>query len=185
MDSVNESAASAQHWSPLGHGASAFSGSQAEDTADDVTSAAPEEDVAQQDARSPFKALSSNSPTRLRSMASGSLNEALSMKSRPPTAHDPVHASPQGHRRSQDNDDYAPTMVLGSSVLEQDSPLPANALVAYSSDDNDSLDWQNAADATQSKFPTTPIVLLLLSTAAAIASAKLTVLVIDLPLRSD
>ena len=169
MDSLNESAANAQHWSPLGHGASAFSGSQAEDIADDVTSAVPEEDPAQQGSRSPLRALSSNSPTRLRSMASGSLNEALSMKSRPPTAHDSAHASPQGHSQSQDNNDYAPTMVLKSSAFEQQSPLPANALVAYSSDDDDH--WQDAAEATESKF-LHALDEMLFSTAAAVTCAK-------------
>lgn len=156
--SAGGSAASAQHWSPLGHGASAFSGSQAAlDDRPKALSPSTAEDTdkvtGQHDARSPLRALSSNSPTRLRSANSGSLSDAISSKRRPSS----LDASTPRLRNSQvishpgdaNSDSCAPTLVLSSSASAQHSPLPANALVAYSSDEDD---WHNAVDATESKF---------------------------------
>ncbi len=155
-NSVGDSAASAQHWSPLGHGASAFSSAQAapaDDEADAVSLRLDESHNSSQEqhgARSPLRALSSNSPTRLRPANSGSLSDAASSKRRQPLLHashplpdrdQPASGSPD------DNDDiFAPTMILGPAASARHSPLPANALVTYSSDEDD---WHNAVDATE------------------------------------
>lgn len=160
-DSVSDSAASAQHWSPLGHGASAFSSAQAaaaDDEADAVSLPLDESygnSQEQHGARSPLRALSSNSPTRLRPANSGSLSDAASSK-RQPLLHAPHPPPDRGQAISDspdDNDDsFAPTMVLGPAASAHHSPLPANALVTYSSDEDD---WHNAVDATERK-PSSP-----------------------------
>ena len=161
-DSVSDSAASAQHWSPLGHGASAFSSAQAaaaDDEADAVSLPLDESygnSQEQHGARSPLRALSSNSPTRLRPANSGSLSDAASSKRRQPLLHAPHPPPDRGQAISDspdDNDDsFAPTMVLGPAASAHHSPLPANALVTYSSDEDD---WHNAVDATERK-PSSP-----------------------------
>ncbi|DBA97191.1 TPA: hypothetical protein ACH3X1_014950 [Trebouxia sp. C0004] len=155
-DSVSDSAASGRHWSPLGHGASAFSSAQAapaDDEADAVSLPLDEScgnSQEQHDIRSPLRALSSNSPTRLRPAKSGSLSDAASSKRRQPLLHAPHPPLDRGHAISaspDDNDDsFAPTMVLGPAASAHHSPLPANALVTYSSDEDD---WHNAVDATE------------------------------------
>jgi hypothetical protein len=161
--SVSDSAASAQHWSPLGHGASAFSSAQADAPADDEADAVSlpldeshDNSQEQHGARSPLRALSSNSPTRLRPANSGSLSEAASSKRRQPLSHASHPPPDRGQALSDipdDNDDsFAPTMVLGPAASARHSPLPANALVTYSSDEDD---WHNAVDATERK-PSSP-----------------------------
>ena len=155
-DSVSDSAASAQHWSPLGHGASAFSNAQAapaDDEADAVSLPLDEpygNSQEQHGARSPLRALSSNSPTRLRPANSGSLTDAVSSKHRQPllhASHPPVDRGQPISGSPDDNDDsFVPTMVLGPAASAHHSPLPANALVTYSSDEDD---WHNAVDATE------------------------------------
>ena len=160
-DSEDQSAASAQHWSPLGHGASAFSGSQAlpEDQAEDSPSLQGEDTSDSlpdhrnsAESRSPLRALSSNSPTRLRHQSKQDAGVAASTKSNAPPMRSARSALGQSHQDTNDNeDDFAPTMVLGAGPLHQPSPMPPNALVAYSSDDDD---WHNAVDATESERPT-------------------------------
>ncbi|KAL0055371.1 hypothetical protein WJX82_011399 [Trebouxia sp. C0006] len=153
-NSVGDSAASAQHWSPLGHGASAFSSAQAahaDDEADAVSLKESHDNSQEQHgARSPLRALSSNSPTRLRPANSGSLSDAASSKRRQPLLHAPHPPQDTGQAISgslDDNDDsFAPTMVLGPAASARHSPLPANALVTYSSDEDD---WHNAVDTTE------------------------------------
>ena len=153
QDSVDTSAASAQHWSPLGHGASALnvpqtlpdeqadvaSSRQSQDTCDGLqdqrTSAEP---------RSPLQALSSNSPTRQRHHSKQTAGDAVSLQSSHPAAAQPS----QGISHASKDDDAAPTVILGAAPLDQQSPLPSNALVAYSSDEDD---WHNAMDATESR----------------------------------
>lgn len=155
-NSVGDSAASAQHWSPLGHGASAFSSAQAahaDDEADAVSLKESHDNSQEQHgARSPLRALSSNSPTRLRPANSGSLSDAASSKRRQPLLHAPHPPQDTGQAISgslDDNDDsFAPTMVLGPAASARHSPLPANALVTYSSDEDD---WHNAVDTTESE----------------------------------
>lgn len=158
-NSVGDSAASAQHWSPLGHGASAFSSAQAapaDDEADAVSLPFGESYGSSQEqhgARSPLRALSSNSPTRLHPANSGSLSEAASSKRRQPLLHASHPPPDKGQAISGSLDDndasFAPTMVLGPAASARHSPLPANALVTYSSDEDD---WHNAVDATERKL---------------------------------
>ncbi len=153
-NSVSDSAASAQHWSPLGHGASAFSSAQAapaDDEADAVSLPLDESHDNSQEqhgARSPLRALSSNSPTRLRPANSGSLSDAASSKRRQPLLHAPPPDRGQivSDIPNVNDDSFAPTMVLGPAASARHSPLPANALVTYSSDEDD---WHNAVDATE------------------------------------
>ena len=85
----------------------------------------------------------------MRSAHSGSLSEAIGIKGRPALPHAADQLSRHAQRCPQDDDQFAPTLVLNPSASMQHSPLPANALVAYSSDDDD---WQNAVDATESKL---------------------------------
>ena len=54
----------------------------------------------------------------------------------------------RGINHADNDDDAAPTVIFGAAVLNQQSPLPSNALVAYSSDEDD---WHNAVDATESR----------------------------------
>lgn len=159
QDSVDTSAASAQHWSPLGHGASALSVSQTlPDEQADVASGRQGQDTcdgmqgqcATAEPRSPLRALSSNSPTRQRHHskqtagdAVGNRSQHVSLQSSCPAANQPS----QGINHA-DNDDTPPTVILSAAPLDQQSPLPSNALVAYSSDEDD---WHNAMDATESK----------------------------------
>lgn len=156
--SVSDSAASAQHWSPLGHGASAFSSAQAAPADDEAGAVSLPLDEShdnsqeQHGTRSPLRALSSNSPSRLRPANSGSLIDAASSKRRQPLVHAP-HPPPDTDSAvsdsPDDNDDsFAPTMVLGPAASAHHSPLPANALVTYSSDEDD---WHNAVDSTERK----------------------------------
>lgn len=154
-ESINDSATSAQHWSPLGHGASAFSGSQAapDDGVEEATSRPSEEEFSTlAGQRSPLRALSSNSPTRLRPAYSDSLGGALSRKSRPSSLNAPIAPADQDRINSLAGNDFADssalTMVLSAAASAQHTPLPANALVAYSSDEDD---WHNAVDATERK----------------------------------
>ena len=153
QQSADQSAASAQHWSPLGHGASAFSDSPAvPDDQAEATSSAPAScpdygNLADHGARSPLRALSSNSPTRLQNQSKHGAQDAVSNKGHPVSGqpdHPAVTTCQQ--RGHSDEDASAPTMILGAAPLQQHSLLPANALVAYSSDEDD---WHNADDATE------------------------------------
>ena len=152
--SRKDSAASAQHWSPLGHGASAFSDASLAhgEHEEEPFSVLPEGIGESAGQRSPLRALSSNSPTRLHHAQPGSLSSAGSSKRRPSSQNNPLPLSGQaGGALPDDYDDSsAPTMVLGPTAAAQDSPLPPNALVAYSSDEDD---WHNAGDVTESKLP--------------------------------
>lgn len=159
-NSIGDSAASAQHWSPLGHGASAFSGAQAALGHDEADATSVQQDeggiipVGQSGARSPLRALSSNSPTRMRPAQSGSLSDAVHSKHRPPSPDALIPASDRdqafgfGDRDHEDSSE--PTLILSSVASAGRTQLPANALVAYSSDEDD---WHNAEDATESRIP--------------------------------
>ena len=160
QDSVDQSTASAQHWSPLAHGVSALSVSQAltDDPADEASSLQAEvsSDGLQNqhtsaESRSPLRALSSNSPTRLRHQSKqaasdmvGSRSQRVSLRSAYPAVEQPD----QGSNHADFDDASAPTVIWGAAPLDQQSPLPSNALVAYSSDEDD---WHNTADATESR----------------------------------
>ena len=97
--------------------------------------------------RSPLRALSSNSPTRQRHHSKQTAGDAVGRSQHVPLA----AAQPSQGINHADNDgdnDAAPTVVLGVPPLNQQSSLPSNALVAYSSDEDD---WHNAVDATESR----------------------------------
>lgn len=158
---MDQSAVSAEHWSPLGHGASALSLSQAlpDEQAQEASSLQTEDAPDGQaqsslaEPRSPLRALSSNSPTRPRSQskqaaahAVGRTSQHASLQSSQPVVDQPA----QEIHRADDDDASAATLILGAAPLqEQQSPLPSNALVAYSSDEDD---WHNAVDATESRL---------------------------------
>lgn len=159
QDSVDTSAASAQHWSPLGHGASALSVSQTlpDEQADAVSSWQSQDTFdglqdqhASAEPRSPLRALSSNSPTRQRHHSKQTADDAVGNRSQHVLLHSshPAAEQPsQGINHADNDNDAAPTVILGAAPLDQQSPLPSNALVAYSSDEDD---WHNAVDATES-----------------------------------
>ena len=148
QDSVDKSAASAQHWSPLGHGASALNVSvQADEDSiqhrqDTCTSAEP---------RSPLQALSSNSPTKLRHHSKQTAGDDVGSRSQRTSLQSAYMAERSSHgiEYADGDDAAAPTVILSAASLDQPSPLPSNALVAYSSDEDD---WHNAEDATESRL---------------------------------
>lgn len=153
QDSVDPSTASAQHWSPLGHGASALNISVPAEQADEASSIRHSQDTfTSAEPRSPLQALSSNSPTKLRHHSKqtagddvGSRSQRTSLQAASPAAEQPSH----GIHYADIDDAAAPTIILSAVSLDQRSPLPSNALVAYSSDEDD---WHNAEDGTESRL---------------------------------
>lgn len=150
QDSVDQSAASAQHWSPLGHGASALNASLPEEQADVASTQHSRDTATSAEPRSPLQALSSNSPTKLRHHSKqtddvGSRSQRTSLQSASLAAQQSSH----GISYADNDDAAAPTLILTAVSLDQPSPLPSNALVAYSSDEDD---WHNAEDATESRL---------------------------------
>lgn len=162
QSSVDQSAASAEHWSPLGHAASALSVSQAlpdeqgQETSSLKTAETPnglQDQSPSPESRSPLRALSSNSPTRLRPQGKqaaadgvGCTSQPASLRASRPAADQPAQGI---HHKDHADDASAATLILGAAPQQQ-SPLPSNALVAYSSDEDD---WHNAVDATESRLP--------------------------------
>lgn len=156
----------AQSYSPLGQGASAFtppsagtstvaqqpanlrlSSSEIETALEDITVSRHSEESAP---RSPLQALSSNSPTRRsQSLLSNdsSFSKALPVYSDAPgvPAHSSTVCKPLVDKQPAD---LQLSHFAKSQRSAQHSPLPANALVAYSSDEDDN---HYCVDATQSK----------------------------------
>lgn len=170
---VDSNTSAAQSYSPLGQGAAAFTPpspgmpamekqlkplrlSIANSTMDAWTDDANTDSGGDTPARSPLRALSSNSPTR-RSLSSfsksadlqASLNQGLPLLSR--TLPVSSRSDAQSRAFSFKPSSESQALNLSRQPQHQHSPLPPNALVAYSSDDTDEDDCRSGVDATESK----------------------------------
>ena len=178
MHGADDSTLTAQSYSPLGQGAAAFTPPSPSILAIDKqllainlpnaevdTDAWPNQSTADQQApnppRSPLRALSSNSPTRrsLSSFNRSTLREISPGKALPlplPSKSSPVtdQHSLQAQSQAYSHRPFAETRAsrVSRQLQHQHSPLPPNALVAYSSDDDDdNSDYHGNIDATESE----------------------------------
>ena len=89
----------------------------------------------------------------MRPAHSGSLSDAVRSKRRPRSPDALIPASDRhqssGFGDRDDEDSSEPTLILSSVASARRTQLPANALVAYSSDEDD---WHNAEEATESRI---------------------------------